>query len=251
MKYRTGSSWTLAVAGLLLLAIVTSGCGLLNTSASPEASSSTERSISVTGFGEATGTPDIATVQLGVGTDADTIGRAIELSNQVVDQVTQALLDFGIAATDIQSTSFNVYYQDEFDPSTGLQTGKRTYHVDSNLSVTVRDIDRVSAAIQAGLDAGANNVFGLSYGIDDSKALESDARTMALEDAHDRASQLASQLGLTLGDPLVVNELVGGGVLSLAEAATVRGLGGGGGPPLSPGQLTVSIQVDIQYAVDG
>lgn len=251
MTQRTGSHWILAVAGLLLLAIVSSGCGLLNTSDSPAASGSPQRSISVTGFGEATGTPDIATVQLGVGTEADTISRAIELSNQVVDHVTQALLDFGIAATDIQSTSFNVYYQDEFDPSTGQPTGTRTYHVDSNLSVTVRDIDRVSAAIQAGLDAGANNVFGLSYGIDDSKTLESDARTIALEDAHDRASQLASQLGLTLGDPLVVNELVGGGILTLAEAATVRGLGGGGGPPLSPGQLTVSIQVDIQYAVDG
>ncbi len=250
MKVKSGSWSVLAAGVMLVMALAFSACstaaGGTDTAASPR------ESISVSGFGEATGAPDIATVQLGVETQADDIAQAIETSNQTVERVTQALLDFGIAATDLQSTNFNVWYQDDFEPATGRPTGDRTYHVDSTLSVKVRDIDRVSDAIQAGLDAGANNVFGLSYGIDDSAALEAEARAKALEDAHDRASQLASATGLTLGGPLVVSELVGGTVFSFAEAGVARGMGGGGGgPPLSSGELTVTIQVDVMYGVDG
>lgn len=233
------------IGGLLVAAIAVAGCGLVG------APTQTRESIAVSGFGEATGTPDVATVQLGVETEAGSIAEAVEISNQTVERVTQALLDFGIAANDIQTTNFNVWYQEDFDPATGRPSGVRRYHVDSTVRVKVRDIAQVSATIQNGLDAGANNVFGLSYGIDDTAALEADARQQALADARDRAGQLADALGLTLGEPLVVSELVGGGLLSLAEAGLRQGLGGGGGgPPLSPGELTVGIQVDVMYAIE-
>lgn len=241
------SQLVVPMAGLLAAALVVAGCGVTG---APAADSARD-SIAVSGFGEATGTPDMATVQLGVETRADSIAQAVETSNQTVERVTQALLDFGIAANDIQTTNFNVWYQEDFEPMTGQPTGERTYHVDSTVRVIVRDIGRVSQTIQAGLDAGANNVFGLSYGIDDTAELEAAAREQALQDARDRAGQLASSLGLTLGEPLMVSELVGGSVVSLAEVGLARGLGGGGGgPPLSPGELTVSIQVDVMYAIE-
>lgn len=250
MKKHLQSRQALAAAVLLVSALALSGCNAF--SAGTSAAESPRESISVSGFGEATGTPDMATIQLGVETRADNVAQAVEISNETVQQVTQALLDFGIAATDLQSTNFNIWYQDEFDPATGQSTGQRTYHVDSTINVTVHDISRISATIQAGLDAGANNVFGLTFGIDDSSELESEARGLALEDARDRADQLATALELTLGDPIVVSELVGGSSVSTFREAAAFGLGGGGGgPPLSPGELTVGIQVDVMYAVDG
>jgi len=233
--------------GVVLSALLVAGCGLLGQVRPPE---SARESISVSGFGEATGVPDMATVQLGVEVEADTISAAIEQSNQRVDRVRQAVLGRGIAATDIQSTNFNVWPEDVYDPQTGQTTGIRTYHVDSTLQVKVRDIGQISQIIQTGLDAGATNIWGLTYGIDDSATLEAEARTKALEDAADRAQQLASTLGVTLGDPIAVSELVGGlSPIFGVEAAMLRGQGGGGGPPLSPGELTVQIQVDVMYAV--
>jgi uncharacterized protein YggE len=116
--------------------------------------------------------------------------------------------------------------------------------------VEVRDIGQISQIIQTGLDAGATNIWGLTYGIDDSAALEAEARTKALADAADRAQQLASALGLSLGEPIMVSELVGGLSPFFGAEALARGMGGGGGgPPLSPGELTVQIQVDVMYAV--
>jgi len=236
--------------GVVLCALLVAGCGLLSQARPAAEAEPTGESISVSGFGEATGTPDIATVQLGVSVTADTIGAAIEQSNQTVERVRQAVLGQGIAETDLQSINFNVWPEDKFDPATGQQTGERVYHVDSTLQVKVRDIGQVSEVIQTGLDAGANNIWGLTYGIDDSAALEAEARTKALEDAADRAQQLANALGVSLGDPIAVSELVGGlSPFFGAEAAFARGMGGGGGPPLSPGELTVQIQVDVMYGV--
>ena len=194
----------------------------------------------------------MATVELGVETEADNVATAIDLSNQTVERVTQALIDAGIADSDIQSTHFNVWREEGFDRLTGQPTDEVTFHVDSTVRVKVRDIDQISSMIQTGLDAGATNVFGLTFGIDDSADLEAEARLLALDDAKDRAQQLANALGKTLGEPIIVSELVAGSALGgLAEAALFRGMGGGGGgPPLSPGELTVGVQVDLMYSVD-
>ena len=236
--------------GVVLCALLVAGCGLLSQARPAAESEPTGESISVSGFGEATGVPDMATVQLGVEVEADTISAAIEQSNQTVERVRQAVLGRGIAATDLQSTNFNVWPEDQYDPLTGQTTGIRTYHVDSTLQVKVRDIGQISQIIQTGLDAGATNIWGLTYGIDDSAALEAEARTKALEDAADRAQQLANALGVSLGDPIAVSELVGGLSPFFGLEGLARGMGGGGGgPPLSPGELTVQIQVDVMYAV--
>ena len=241
------------LAVFVVLAMAVTGCGILSRAEAPEAEHEDGQptaSVSASGFGEATGAPDMATVQLGVETEADTIAAALDQSNQTVDSVTTALLGVAIAETDIQSFNFNVWPEEDFDRLTGQPTGERTYHVDSTLSVVVRDINRVSETIQAGLDAGATNIWGLTFGIDDTAALQAEAREKALQDAQDRAQQLADAIGVTLGKPLVVSELVGGGISPFMEAALFRGLGGGGGPPLSPGELTVSIQVDVMYAIE-
>jgi uncharacterized protein len=252
MKSRTKLNKTLAFAGLVA-ALAVSGCNAQSedTGASTE-QDSTRESISVSGFGEAVGNPDMATVELGVETEADNVAAAVDLSNQTVKQVTQALIGAGLAATDVQSTQFNVWREEGFDRLTGQPTDEVTFHVDSTVRIKVRDIDQISSMIQTGLDGGATNVFGLTFGIDDSSELEAEARLLALDDAEDRAQQLAGALGKTLGEPIIVSELVAGSPLGfVSEAALFRGMGsGGGGPPLSPGELSVGVQVDVMYAVE-
>jgi hypothetical protein len=253
MKSQVNLNKTLALAGLAA-ALAISGCNAQSQGVSTDADlSSTRASISVTGFGEAVGEPDMASVELGVESEADDVATAIDLSNETVERVTQALIDAGLAASDIQSTHFNVWREEGFDRLTGQPTDETTFHVDSTVRIKVRDIDQISSMIQTGLDAGATNVFGLTFGIDDSAELEAEARLQALEDAEDRAQQLANTLGMTLGKPIIVSELVAGSALgALSEAAFLRPqAGGGGGPPLSPGELTVGVQVDVMYAVEG
>ena len=254
MKPQLSFNKTLAFVGLAA-ALAISGCNAQSEDGGAATElDSTRESISVSGFGEAVGEPDMASVELGVESEAADVGTAIELSNEIVEQVTQALIDAGIASSDIQSTRFNVWREEGFDRLTGQPTDEITFHVDSTVQIKVRDIDQISRMIQTGLDAGATNIFGLTFGIDDSAELEAEARLQALDDAKDRAQQLADALGMTLGKPIIVSELVAGsalGALSEAAFALQRPLGGGGGgPPLSPGELVVGVQVDVMYAMD-
>ncbi len=234
----------LSVAGALLLG----ACGAGAPAATAQASSKPpEHTIVVTGQGEAYGEPDVANVSLGVSiTNAD-VGQAVSEANQTMADITKALGEVGIDPKDIQTTNYNVWPQTKTDPQTGQPTGTTIYHVDSSLQVKVRKIDQAGRVIQKGLDAGANSVNGLSFGINDPKPLESQARTAAIDDARQRAGELADALGVKLGDPIQVSETTSGVPQPRAlSAEAAQGLGGGA-VPISTGQLSVSVQVNVTF----
>lgn len=203
--------------------------------------------ISVSGVGEAFGPPDIATVQLGVNVTDPDIGDAVAESNAAMEAVTAALVELGVSAGDIQSTNFNVWPEERYDPQTGQPTGERIYHVDSTVIAKLRQIDQVGEAIEAALDAGANSVYGLNFGIDDTRALEAEARTLAIQDARDRAQQLAEEFGVGLGEVVTIGETTYGPPMTYSVA---MGIGGEGAPPISQGTLALNVTVNVTYAIE-
>jgi len=205
--------------------------------------------ISVSGVGEAFGRPDIATVQLGVNVTDPDIGDAVAESNATMEAITAALVELGVSDSDIQSTNFSVWPEDRYDPQTGQPTGERVYHVDSTVIAKLRQIDKAGEAIEVALDAGANNVYGLNFGIDDTAALEAEARGLAIEDARERAQQLADQFGIGLGEVVTINETTYGPPSTYSAA--FQGVGGGeGAPPISEGTLALNVMVNVTYAIE-
>jgi hypothetical protein len=177
--------------------------------------------------------------------DAD-IGAAVEQSNAAMQAVIAALGDLGIPPEDIQTTQFNVWQDQPVDPATGMPTEEFTYVVTNIVRIRVSQIDQISDVIQTSLDAGANRVFGLTFGLDDPAALEATARDQAVADARVRAEALAAAFGVTLGNPISITE----GFLNTPGPlfAAAEGLGGGG-PSISGGQLSVQIQVTVTFEI--
>jgi len=236
--------------GLVSLAVLalTAGCIVRSEPApGPAAEPQAPPTITVTGIGEAIGLPDIAVIQLGVNVVNADVGEAVASANQTIEDVKRAVVRLGVAEQDVQTTNFTVWPEDVYDPQTGLLSGERRYHADSTLQITMRDVSKAGEVIRAGLDSGANNVYGLTFSIDDTTALESEARGEAISDASGRAQQLAEKLGVTLGSPIAVGETLGGGggIFTGFE----RAVGGGGGAPVSPGQLTVTVTVNVTYEI--
>jgi uncharacterized protein YggE len=256
MERKNVSNWkvvgpaVLAVLGVMALAVGCAGGG--GGGIVPASTQSVGypplNSVSVTGFGEASGTPDVAYIQLGVDKTSQDVGQAVSDTNKTMEGVMAALDQFGVAKEDIQTTGFNVWPEDRYDPQTGMPTGERVYHVQNMVNIKVRDIAQTGKVIESALSAGANQVFGLSFGIDDTSTLEGEARTDAVADAKVRAEQLAEALGLKLGDAIIISETYGGVSPYMVERAAYEGLGGGGGaPPISEGQLTVSATVTVTF----
>jgi uncharacterized protein YggE len=257
MSERKSLTWKAAIpAGLAIVsvAVLAVGCAgggpIGGTVPAASSGSALANSLTVTGYGEAYGAPDVAYVTLGVDiTNAD-IGEAVSQANQATETLRDAILQAGVAEEDLQTTNFSVWAEDVYDPDTGAPTGERRYHVSNMIQITVRDLTQTGSVIQVGLDAGANNVGGLSFGIDDTTPLENEARISAVDDAQARAEALAQALGVTLGSPVIATETYayGGAPMALAREAAM-GMGGGGATPISEGQLAVNVQVTVTYSI--
>jgi uncharacterized protein YggE len=86
----------------------------------------------------------------------------------------------------------------------------------------MRDLSKTGELLQEALEAGANNVGGISFSVADPKALQQKARDQAIADAQAKAEQLAAGLGAQLGPLRQVSEY-GGIVVPSAPVASERG----------------------------
>ena len=226
---------------LIFAAVVGAACS----SVVPGSTGENSRTITVLGFGEAQGRPDQAEVQVAVETFERTVAAATGDNEVVVKSVLAALSAAGVAEEDLQTSNFNIWAEqnyDEFGPA-----GIVGYHVTNQVNVLIRDVDRVSAVLEAATDAGANSIYGVFFSLSDPETVEAEARAAAMVNARERAAILAELGGVELGDVLVISEVIGG---------PIPFMGGGGaelaasaGPSIVPGQLNYSVQIQVTYAI--
>ena len=88
---------------------------------------------------------------------------------------------------------------------------------------------------------------GLSFELSDPEAAQRQARAQAIEDARAEASQIADELGVTLGEPLSVEEISSEPVrpmqMRLAEADQLAAT------PIEPGTNEVSVELRVRWAI--
>ncbi len=246
-------STLLLVAALLFGASAINGRGTATSVASAQATvpgSNIPGTITVVGEGKVRIRPDVARAQIGVEVMMDSVKEASEANKERLEAVLAALQEQGIAEEDIQTSGFSVYAE-RFGPNGPLPDDQINYRVSNNVNVTVRDLDTLGAVLDAAIEAGANNIYGVEFSIDDPSTIESEARQSAVADAQAKAEELAELTGTTVSNVVSVSEVIGGGggyySSNFAEAA--RGMGGGGSTPISPGELELVMQLQITYAI--
>jgi uncharacterized protein YggE len=248
---------------LLAAVLVITGCAPKALAAPVTAAGDTTspRTITVVGRGEVKAKPDIATVNLGVEVTAPTVSEAMTEANARMKTILAAMKALGIADKDIQTSNFSINFERQTptapaasEPTTGVKGGGAQaangfYRVNNMIQVTIHDLDKVGDVLDAAVEAGANNVWGVTFGLDNTDALEAQARAKAVDDARSRAESLAKLNGVTLGDVISVSEVIGGGPSPIyPQAAAIQGLGGGGAP-VEPGELTFSTQIQTVYGI--
>ena len=209
--------------------------------------------IKVIGAGSASGSPDMANINIGVRTSDPDVSTVFERNNATVDDVIEAMVAQGVAREDIRTVNIYLYQNENYDPaSSGMsgEGGNIRYELNNELRVTVRDTDNVSGVISAAVEAGANNIFNLSFGFSDQSELEDTALERAMDDARTQAGRIAELSGVELGEIIVVNENSNAFVPGPYESADF-GLGGGGGGnmPVEPGELSVNVQIEVTFRI--
>jgi hypothetical protein len=212
------------------------------------AATTSERSITVVGIGKVTGKPDIARVTVGIETQAPSLQTAVDDNKAKMNGLLDTLKKLGLADKDIRTSNYSVYTERVAPPAAGVEVSanQMIYHVTNQVDVTVRDVNQIGEVLDKAVAAGANNIYGVNFSVEDTAKLEADARTKAVANARARAGELARLNGLQLGEVLTVSEIIGGAIPLYREAA--MGLGGGG-TPVQPGELEMSLSIQITYAV--
>jgi uncharacterized protein len=207
------------------------------------------RTISVTGQGEASGAPDMATVTAGVHTRAPTVIAASEQNQAVVERIFAALEAEDVARKDIRTVDYSIWPQERHDPSGAGNSVITGYQVQNSVQVTVRKLDRLGELLAAVTDAGANTIHGISFGVEDNASLEAKARRSAMEDAHERAEALAELAGVELGAVLHISMSAGGGYPGPMPMARREAMSSAPEPGIMAGEHTVAVEVQVTYRI--
>jgi uncharacterized protein YggE len=213
-----------------------------------QATQPASRTITVVGEGDVRIRPDIATTNVGVEVVADSVRAASDQQADIMNAVMEALRAQGVADQDMQTSGYSVWVERPYGPEGPQPDAQPLYHVTNQVAVTIRDLDNIGPVLDAAIEAGANNIFGISFQVSDPSTLMAEARQEAVEDAQTKAAELAGLANVQVGSVISISEIIAGGPIPLFNAPAAEGLGGGAGP-ISPGELEMKVQLQVTYAI--
>lgn len=203
------------------------------------------RSMNVNGTGQVTVVPDMATINIGVRTEADGVNQALEDNTAQANAIAETLQEMGVAEKDIQTANFNVFPNERYDPATGQSSG--TYYVVENtVNVTVRDLTLLGDILTAVVNAGANNIYGVNFNVSDREAAIEEARKLAIQDAQAKAQSIAEAAGVQLGDLMNISVYSSGGPRPYFDA---KGGMGESAVPIAAGTLVIAMEANLTYQI--
>jgi hypothetical protein len=204
--------------------------------------------LTVTGQGSASAPPDMAVVRAGVETDGATAAEALAANSALAARIIETLKAAGVAPGDIQTSGLAVQpvYRDPPRPLPQEAPEVAGYRVFNAVTVTIRDLGGMGAAIDAVVRAGANRIDSVSFGLSDDSALADAARRDAVADASRAASALAEAARVRLVRVLSIADGGGNGprpvagMLFRAEAAAV---------PVEAGESAIQASVTMVWEI--
>jgi uncharacterized protein YggE len=225
-----------ALAATLLL-LVASGPAMAQTTA-PVAVT-----LNLQAEGDIKAAPDMASITLGVSTQAPGAGQAMGLNADKMSAILKAVRGQGVAETDIQTANLSlnaqyVYAQNQPPKLTG-------YQASNDVTVTVRDLAKLGGVIDAVSAAGANQINGISFGLKDPQAAEDEARRAAVKALSAKADLYAQATGYRI--VRLVNLSEGGGEAPMQPRPMFAMAKASAPTPVEAGELDVRIDVSGVY----
>lgn len=228
------------VVALVCVVVLSLGMGARalargQTSAVVHQTTTSAHTISVSGHGEATSTPDKATITVGVQTKGTDAQSALASNAGRMNSVMAALASQGVPADHIKTTDLSIYQDSQ----------SNDYLVSHQLILSLDNVAKVGQVLDAAVAAGANNSWGVQFGLKDASAPKSQALTAAIADARKKADTIAAAVGATVTGATSVSEASYNPPIPFAGAA--RAAQASTATQVQPGQLVTSADVNVVY----
>lgn len=198
--------------------------------------------VTASGTGETLEAPDMAQMYFGATVTTDEAASALNQANAIAEEIAAAVKNAGVAAEDIQTANVSVYPQQNYEGDRVIVTG---YQASIQVSVKIRDIEAVGDVIGAASEAGANEISGPSFMLDDDADANAEAIKLAIEDARARAEVMAKASGKSLGEIISVNET--GASTPIYYGAARDSMAAAESVAIEPGQLNIATSVTVVF----
>lgn len=206
-----------------------------------------QSTITVNATGTVTIQPDMATVSVGVSTDDSDAKEAQKSNNEAAEKLITALKDFGLTDEQISTENYSLYPNYDYSKSKPTIT---SYTASHQLSVMVTDINTVGDVINTAVDAGANQSYGITFGVQDYGTQYQEALKLAVQAAQPKAEAIAGAASKQLGDMVSIMESGYGynpaGNARMYSEATAMDMGS---MPVQSGTLDVTASISVVYAM--
>lgn len=202
--------------------------------------------LKVSATGEVQRAPDVAQLGVGVVTEAADAKAALAANAAQMTRVVDAVRRAGVAERDVQTTGVSLqpqyaYRENQAPRITGYQAHNR-------VSVKVRDMGKVGEVLDAFVAAGANQVDGPAFTLDEPEAALDEARRVALERARARAAMYAKALGLKIVRIASIDESGTGfeppRPMMMAKAMDAAST------PVLPGEQSHAVTLNVVFELD-
>ena len=147
----------------------------------------------VTGDSVVQAQPDTAIIRIAVVTQNRTALAAQQENAAKTDAVVRALIAAAGAGAEVKTSGYSLQplysYRENMPPTI------RVYEARNAVTVTISDLAKVGAVIDAGSQAGANNVDNLSFILRRDRPAREQAMSEAIKEALSKAQTVAQALG--------------------------------------------------------
>lgn len=208
--------------------------------------------LSVSAEGRVTRPPDLATFNAGVISDGATASAALRANAADMARVIATLKRAGVADQDIQTSTLAlspVYQPQRNQPDGTIEPAQPRivgYQAINAVSVRQRNLADLGKVIDALVAAGANQVDGPRFAVDNPEPAQDEARTAAVTKARARAELYARAAGLRVARIVSISES-GGWEPPVVNKYAFAEPAGAPSSPVEAGELQMSVAVQIQF----
>lgn len=210
--------------------------------------------MTLTGTGTVRAAPDMATINTGVTTQAETAREALDANTEAMQALVAALQEAGLESRDIQTSNFTVnpqyVYSDARDESGySLPPQIQGYEVSNAVTIIVRDLDALGAVLDQAVTVGANTINGIAFDVTDPTKLEQEARALAVEDALAKAQTYAEAANIELGEIESISEIPHNTPPQPMFRAAMAEMAMDSAVPVEAGELAFSVTTTISWEI--
>jgi uncharacterized protein YggE len=200
--------------------------------------------IIVTGTGTIDVTPDLARVTVSVQSTASTATQAEADSAMAADRVRTLVGRTGVATGDIKTLGVQVWPRYDYRTGQSILTG---FEANQTLQLTVHDLRRIGAVIDAAVAGGATTVEGITYDTFDHTAGSASALAKAVKDAQVKARAMADAAGIRLGSVVSITDMENTPYpFPILRAAAPSA---GGSTQVSPPDIQLTVSVTVGWTI--